>query len=119
MDETRGTLYWNILQIIEKRKPKVVLLENVRNLAGPRHLHEWQVIIETLREEGYRVSETPAIFSPHLLPPERGGRPQVRERVFITATYNPTGVGDDLPVLARGAARATESTAGSPAGVAP
>lgn len=98
MDETRGTLYWNILQIIERRKPKVVLLENVRNLAGPRHVHEWQVIIETLRDQGYRVSETPAIFSPHLLPPERGGRPQVRERVFITATHNPTGVDDGLPV---------------------
>lgn len=86
MDETRGTLYWFILRIIQARKPKVVLLENVRNLAGPRHLHEWNVIIETLREEGYRVSETPAIFSPHLLPPNMGGRPQVRERVFITAT---------------------------------
>jgi DNA (cytosine-5)-methyltransferase 1 len=98
MDETRGTLYWNILKIIEKRKPKVVLLENVRNLAGPRHLHEWQVIIETLRDHGYRVSDTPAISSPHLLPPERGGRPQVRERVFITATHNPTGIGDGLPV---------------------
>lgn len=98
MDETRGTLYWNILKIIEKRKPKIVLLENVRNLAGPRHLHEWQVIIETLRDQGYRVSETPATFSPHLLPPERGGRPQVRERVFITATHNPTGVGDDVEV---------------------
>lgn len=87
MDETRGTLYWNILRIIQERKPSIVLLENVRNLAGPRHLHEWQVIIETLRAEGYCVSDTPAIFSPHLLPPERGGRPQVRERVFITATY--------------------------------
>lgn len=91
MDETRGTLYWFILRIIQARKPKVVLLENVRNLAGPRHLHEWNVIIETLREEGYRVSETPAIFSPHLLPPDMGGRPQVRERVFITATL----VGED------------------------
>lgn len=88
MDETRGTLYWNILKIIQAHKPKIVLLENVRNLAGPRHLHEWQVIIETLRAEGYCVSETPAIFSPHLLPPDRGGRPQVRERVFITATYS-------------------------------
>lgn len=87
MDETRGTLYWFILRIIQARRPKVVLLENVRNLAGPRHLHEWNVIVETLREEGYRVSETPAIFSPHLLPPALGGRPQVRERVFITATY--------------------------------
>ena len=89
MEETRGTLYWNILNIIQHHKPKIVLLENVRNLAGPRHAHEWQVIIETLRNEGYCVSETPAIFSPHLLPPELGGRPQVRERVFITATYAP------------------------------
>jgi DNA (cytosine-5)-methyltransferase 1 len=91
MDETRGTLYWNILRIIQERKPAIVLLENVRNLAGPRHRHEWQIIIETLRSEGYRVSETPAIFSPHLLPPDLGGRPQVRERVFITATRLPDG----------------------------
>src|SRR4051812_11078064 len=55
MDETRGTLYWNILKIIQARKPEIVLLENVRNLAGPRHRHEWQVIIETLRDEGYHV----------------------------------------------------------------
>lgn len=89
MDETRGTLYWNILRVIQERRPAVVLLENVRNLAGPRHVHELQVIVETLREEGYRVSEMPAIFSPHLLPPDRGGRPQIRERVFITATRLP------------------------------
>lgn len=98
MSETRGTLYWHILKVIEKRKPKVVLLENVRNLAGPRHLHEWEVIVETLHDQGYRVSNTPAIFSPHLLPPNRGGRPQVRERVFITATYNPTGLDAGLEV---------------------
>ncbi len=99
MEEARGTLYWHILKVIEARKPLVVVLENVRNLAGPRHLHEWEVIIETLREQGYRVSESPAIFSPHLLPPDRGGRPQVRERVFITATHNPEGIDADLPVL--------------------
>ena len=87
MDETRGTLYWNILKIIQAHHPSMVLLENVRNLAGPRHLHEWQIIIETLREEGYIVSDTPAVFSPHLLPPDMGGTPQVRERVFICATY--------------------------------
>lgn len=92
MDETRGTLYWHILSIIRAHKPSIVLLENVRNLAGPRHRHEWQVIIETLRDEGYTVSETPAVFSPHQVPVEHGGRPQVRERVFITATYNPDGI---------------------------
>ncbi len=50
-------------------------------------MHEWEVIIETLRAEGYRVSDTPAIFSPHLLDKKHGGRPQIRERVFIAATY--------------------------------
>lgn len=89
MEETRGTLYYNILKIIEARRPSVVLLENVRNLAGPRHRHEWEVIIATLRNAGYRVSSEPAILSPHKLPPERGGRPHARERVFITATYAP------------------------------
>jgi DNA (cytosine-5)-methyltransferase 1 len=98
MDEARGTLFWNIAKIIENHRPKVVLLENVRNIAGPRHLHEWQVILETLRGFDYKVSDDPAIFSPHLLPPERGGRPQVRERVFITATHNPKGIGEGLPV---------------------
>ena len=87
MDETRGTLFWNICRILEERRPTVVLLENVRNIAGPRHTHEWDVIIRSLRDLGYRVSSKPVVYSPHLLPPERGGRPQVRERVFIMGTY--------------------------------
>lgn len=86
MDEARGTLFWNIARIIEVRKPKIVLLENVRNIAGPRHEHEWEVIIETLRQLGYRVSSKPLVVSPHRIHPDFGGRPQVRERVFIAAT---------------------------------
>lgn len=87
MDEARGTLFWNILRILEARRPSLVLLENVRNIAGPRHTHEWAVIISSLRELGYQVSSTPAVFSPHLLPPWMGGAPQIRERVFIVGTY--------------------------------
>jgi DNA (cytosine-5)-methyltransferase 1 len=87
MAEARGTLFWNICRILEKRRPRVILLENVRNIAGPRHHHEWEVIIRSLRELGYRVSHRPTIFSPHLLPKEMGGTPQVRERVFILGTY--------------------------------
>lgn len=99
MDETRGTLFWNILKIVQAHHPKVLLLENVRNLAGPRHKHEWDVIIERLKAEGYAVSETPTFFSPHLLPLEAGGRPQIRERVFITATYDPDGVTEGETIL--------------------
>lgn len=92
MEETRGTLFWNIAKIIEARKPSIVLLENVQNIVGPRHLHEWKVIIKTLRDLGYRVSENPMVVSPHLIKKEYGGRPQVRNRVFIAATLIPKGM---------------------------
>jgi len=87
MAETRGTLFWNICRVLEERQPSVILLENVRNLAGPRHRDTWATIVRSLRDLGYRVSGTPTVFSPHLLPPELGGRPQVRERVFIAGSY--------------------------------
>jgi DNA (cytosine-5)-methyltransferase 1 len=106
MDEARGTLFWNIARILEERKPSVVLLENVRNLTGPRHTHEWHIIIQTLREIGYRVSSTPTVFSPHFLPPSRGGTPQVRDRVFILGTYvgpeAALAAQDVAPTLTRG-----------------
>jgi DNA (cytosine-5)-methyltransferase 1 len=89
MDEARGTLFWNIANIVQKRKPKMVILENVRNLSGPRHLHEWEVIIKTLRDLGYLVSDEPLLSSPHKISPEFGGRPQHRERIYINATYVP------------------------------
>jgi DNA (cytosine-5)-methyltransferase 1 len=92
MDEVRGTLFWNIEKIVRERRPTLICLENVRNLAGPRHRHEWQVIIEHLRNAGYQVAEQSAVFSPHLIAPEFGGSPQVRERVFITATLVPEGM---------------------------
>ena len=87
MDEARGHPVLEHLRDPARAQPTVVLLENVRNIAGPRHTHEWDVIIRSLRELGYQVSSKPIVFSPHLLPPERGGRPQVRERVFIMGTY--------------------------------
>jgi DNA (cytosine-5)-methyltransferase 1 len=90
MDEARGTLFWNIARIIEVRRPKIVLLENVRNLAGPRHTHEWQVIVDTLRNFGYRVSNEPLVVSPHKIGHSFGGRPQIRERIFIAATLSPS-----------------------------
>jgi DNA (cytosine-5)-methyltransferase 1 len=87
--ETRGTLFWNIARILadEAARPSLVILENVRNLAGPRHAETFKTIVATLRQLGYRTASRPAVFSPHLLPPELGGRPQVRERVFILAHY--------------------------------
>lgn len=89
MDEDRGSLFHDIAFIIKKHQPTLVVLENVRNLAGPRHVHEWDFIIDKLRNLGYRVSRKPFIVSPHRIPPSYGGTPQARERVFIVATRIP------------------------------
>lgn len=93
MEEDRGSLFHDIAFIIKKTNPSLVVLENVRNLAGPRHAHEWDFIITKLRKLGYRVSSKPFVVSPHRIPPSYGGTPQARERIFI--------VGTKLPILSK------------------
>lgn len=87
INETRGTLFYDILRILEVRRPKYAILENVRNLAGPRQRDTWETIVEQLRELNYRVADEPLVFSPHLLPPWAGGTPQIRDRVFILCEH--------------------------------
>lgn len=94
VEETRGTLFFNVLEAIAGLQPKVVFLENVRNLAGPKHKDTWATIIASLRELGYQVSSEPFIVSPSWLGPLHG-TPQNRERVFILATKVEEGAGDE------------------------
>ena len=83
--EARGTLFYDILRIVETKKPELILLENVRNLIGPKHISDYKVMIRLIRELGYVVSDEPTILSPHEIPEHLGGSPQHRERIFIGA----------------------------------
>ncbi|MDL2331275.1 DNA (cytosine-5-)-methyltransferase, partial [Odoribacter sp. OttesenSCG-928-A06] len=54
--DTRGTLFFDIEQIIEKHKPKVVFLENVKNLVSHDKGKTFKVILEIIEKKlGYKA----------------------------------------------------------------
>jgi DNA (cytosine-5)-methyltransferase 1 len=87
MTEARGTLFHDIVEILKVKRPPVVMLENVRNIAGHGRGETWRAVVAKLRDAGYRLPDQPLVFSPHLLSPEDGGAPQIRERVYILGVY--------------------------------
>lgn len=82
-EDTRGTLFFNIANIVKETMPKFILLENVRNLASHDKGRTWLIIRKTLINLGYTVPEKPFILSPLEF-----GIPQSRERVFIPCARN-------------------------------
>ena len=82
-EDTRGTLFFNIANLIKYKKehghaPKVVFLENVKGLKMHDHGKTLKVILETLDELGYG-------YAYEVLNAKYFGVPQNRERLFIVA----------------------------------
>jgi DNA (cytosine-5)-methyltransferase 1 len=90
-DDTRGTLFFNICEIIEKHKPKYLIMENVRNLSTHDNGNTWNVISSKIDELGYYTYSTPVILNTlHF------NIPQNRERVIIMCKRKDLG---EMPVL--------------------
>jgi|TARA_B110000908_G_C10231153_1_gene440663 DNA (cytosine-5)-methyltransferase 1 len=84
--DTRGTLFFDVEQIINKHKPKVVFLENVKNLVTHDKGKTFKIIIDTLENKlGYKV------YSSILNSMTHANIPQNRERIFIVA-FDPNQV---------------------------
>jgi len=74
--DTRGTLFFEIARILRDKKPKMVLLENVKGLLSHDSGKTFGIILNTLWELGY-VGQYEVLNSKNF------GVPQNRERVFI------------------------------------
>lgn len=76
-EDTRGTLFFDVATILERHKPKVVLLENVKNLVSHDNGNTFKTIKQTLENLGYYIYY--GVFNAM----EYANIPQNRERVFI------------------------------------
>lgn len=76
LDETRGTLFFEIARAAEQIKPRTLFLENVKGLLSHDKGRTFRIILSTLDELGYNVEW-------QLLNSKNFGVPQNRERVFI------------------------------------
>jgi DNA (cytosine-5)-methyltransferase 1 len=80
--DIRGTLFFDIARIINHKKPKAFILENVKQLVGHDHGKTLKVILQTLRDLGYYVQYA-------VLNALDYGLPQKRERVIIVGHREP------------------------------
>ena len=76
-EKGRGTLFFELLRLIKAKKPRVVFLENVKNLVGHDNGNTFRVIREALEDAGYNVTHRV------LNAMEYGNTPQNRERIYI------------------------------------
>lgn len=79
-EDSRGNLFFDIARIAEIHRPKVLFLENVKNLVSHDGGRTFKIIKETLEEKlGYKV------YSKVLNSMTHANIPQNRERIFIIA----------------------------------
>jgi DNA (cytosine-5)-methyltransferase 1 len=86
-DDTRGTLFFDVAEIIKRHKPKAIFLENVKGLRSHDKGQTLATILNVLRNDlGYFVPE------PQIINAKEFGVPQNRERIYIVGFSKDTGI---------------------------
>lgn len=84
--ETRGTLFFDVAEILRRKQPKAIFLENVKGLAIHDKGKTLKTILNTLDEVGYIVPEPQIINAMYF------GVPQHRERIYIVGFRKDLGI---------------------------
>lgn len=88
-EDTRGTLFFDVAEIIKNRQPKAVFLENVKGLRNHDKGKTLATILNVLREDlNYYVPE------PQIINAKQFGVPQNRERIFIVGFRKDLGINE-------------------------
>ncbi|MEJ7611819.1 MAG: DNA cytosine methyltransferase [Ferruginibacter sp.] len=88
-EDTRGTLFFDVAEIIKRKKPKAIFLENVKGLRNHNGGKTLATILNVLRNDlGYFVPE------PQIINAKDFGVPQQRERIYIVGFRKDQGITD-------------------------
>ena len=79
--DNRGTLFFDILRIVNAKKPKIIFLENVKNFATHNNGKTLELVKNKIEELGYK-------FYLKILNAVDFGIPQKRERIYIVCFRN-------------------------------
>lgn len=85
-EETRGTLFFDVAEILRRKQPKAFFLENVKGLAIHDKGRTLKTILNTLDEIGYDV------VPPQIVNAMYFGVPQHRERIYIVGFRKDLGI---------------------------
>tara|TARA_B000000475_G_C15963407_1_gene433939 strand:- start:172 stop:1287 length:1116 start_codon:yes stop_codon:yes gene_type:complete len=80
-DKTRGNLFYKILEIIDKKQPATLMLENVKNLHTIHKGETFKIIKSELENRGYNVSYK-------VIDSRYYNSPQSRHRIYIICNKN-------------------------------
>ncbi len=86
-DDTRGTLFFDVAEIIKRKQPKAIFLENVKGLKNHDKGKTLETILNVLRNDlGYFVPD------PQIINAKDFGVPQNRERIYIVGFRSDLGI---------------------------
>ena len=80
-DDKTGDLFFEMERIFKERRPRVIFLENVKNLVGHDNGRTFRTIIDRLERAGYKNKISYSVLNAC----EYGNIPQNRERIYIVA----------------------------------